>query len=181
MHLGSRSGYLAPVPDPLIVSAVLVPDAQADLDAQRRRWFPADRLHVGAHITLFHALPGERLDEVRTQLARLTRGDRPAIHVGEPFKLGRGVGLRLQSSELEGIRGAIAKRFEDDLSDQDARRWRPHVTIQNKVTPEEARRTLETVRETHVPYDTEVEALALWHYRGGPWEAAGDYAFDRSG
>ncbi|WP_433798975.1 2'-5' RNA ligase family protein [Actinomycetospora sp. CA-084318] len=165
------------MPDPLIVSAVLAPDAQADLDAQRRRWFPADRLHVGAHITLFHALPGERLDEVRTQLRRLTAGERPAIHVGEPFKLGRGVGLRLASSALEGIRAAIARRFEADLTDQDARRWRPHVTIQNKVTPEEARRTLETVRETHVPYDTDVDALALWHYRGGPWEAAGDFRF----
>ncbi|MDL5158527.1 2'-5' RNA ligase family protein [Actinomycetospora termitidis] len=163
--------------DPLIVSAVLAPDAQADLDAQRRRWFPADRLHVGAHITLFHALPGERIDEVAALLGELVERPGPALHVGEPFKLGRGVGLRLQSSALEGLRGAIARRFEADLTDQDARRWRPHVTIQNKVTPDEARRTLETVRETHVPYDTHVEALALWHYRGGPWEAAGEYRF----
>ena len=91
--------------------------------------------------------------------------------------MGRGVGLRLQSSALEGLRGAIARRVADDLTDQDARRWRPHVTIQNKVTPEEARRTLETVRETHTEYDTQVDALALWHYRGGPWEAAGEFRF----
>ena len=164
-------------PDPLIVSAVLSPDAQDDLDAQRRRWFPADRLHVGAHITLFHALPGGRLEELQKALAVLVDRPRPPLHVGEPFKMGRGVGLRLQSSALEGLRGAIARRVADDLTDQDARRWRPHVTIQNKVTPEEARRTLETVRETHTEYDTHVDALALWHYRGGPWEAAGEFRF----
>jgi 2'-5' RNA ligase len=164
-------------PDPLIVSAVLSPDAQDDLDAQRRRWFPADRLHVGAHITLFHALPGERLEEVRTALAELTGRPRPPLHVGEPFKMGRGVGLRLQSSALEGLRGAIARRFDGDLTDQDARRWRPHVTIQNKVEPDEARRTLASVQAEHRPSDTLVEALALWRYRGGPWEAAGEFAF----
>ena len=165
-------------PDPLIVSAVLSPDAQDDLDAQRRRWFPSDRLHVGAHITLFHALPGARLEEFRAALAKLVERPRPPLHVGEPFKMGRGVGVRLQSSALEGLRAAIARRVADDLTDQDARRWHPHVTIQNKVTPEEARQTLETVRRTHTEYDTHVDALALWHYRGGPWEAAGEFRFE---
>ena len=29
-------------------------------------------------------------------------------------------------------------------------------------------------------YDRCVDALALWHYRGGPWEAAGEFRFDDS-
>ncbi|MEJ2869288.1 2'-5' RNA ligase family protein [Actinomycetospora sp. OC33-EN08] len=165
------------MPDPLIVSAVLAPDAQDELDALRRRYFPPDRLHVGAHVTLFHALPGHLLDDVRAALARATRRRPPPIRVDEPFPMGRGVGLRLRSRELEDVREEIARPFRDDLTDQDARRWRPHVTIQNKVTPDEARRTLETVRESHTRRDTHVETLALWHYRGGPWAAAGEYRF----
>jgi hypothetical protein len=42
------------VSDPFIVSAVLEAGAQDDLDAARRRFFPAARLRVGAHLTLFH-------------------------------------------------------------------------------------------------------------------------------
>ncbi len=82
---------------------------------------------------------------------------------------------------LEEVRAAIADEFRAVLTAQDARPWRPHVTIQNKVEPDEARRTLASVRAGHVPYDTLVEALALWHYRGGPWEAAGEFRFGADG
>jgi 2'-5' RNA ligase len=166
------------VTDPLIISAVLVADAQDDLDARRRRFFPAARLQVGAHLTLFHALPGDREGDVAATLERLTAGHpRPTITVGEPFGLGRGVAYRMPSPGLEEVRAEIAREFRGVLTDQDARRWRPHVTIQNKVEPDEARRTLASVQAEHVPYDTLVEALALWRYRGGPWEAAGEFAF----
>jgi 2'-5' RNA ligase len=166
------------VTDPLVVSAVLVADAQDDLDARRRRYFPAARLQVGAHLTLFHALPGDREAEVAAALERLTAGrPRPTITVGEPFGLGRGVAFRMPSPALEEVRGEVAEEFRDVLTPQDARPWRPHVTIQNKVDPDEARRTLASVRAGHAPYETLVEALALWRYRGGPWEAAGEFAF----
>jgi 2'-5' RNA ligase len=166
------------VTDPLIVSAVLSPQAQDDLDARRRRYFPAARLQVGAHLTLFHALPGDREPDVAAALRELTEErPRPAISVGEPFGLGRGVALRTPSPVLEEIRAALADRFRDDLTAQDARPWRPHVTVQNKVEPDEARRTLASVRADHVPYATLVEALALWRYRHGPWEAAGEFRF----
>lgn len=165
-------------PDPLIVSAALTADAQDELDARRRRFFPAARLQVGAHLTLFHALPGDREPEVAATLADLTAGrPRPTITVGEPFGLGRGVAHRMPSPVLEEVRAEIAERFRDVLSPQDARPWRPHVTIQNKVEPDEARRTLASVRAGHQAYDTLVEALTLWRYRGGPWEAAGEFAF----
>ncbi|NMO91080.1 2'-5' RNA ligase family protein [Actinomycetospora sp. TBRC 11914] len=164
--------------DPLIVSAVLAAGAQDDLDARRRRWFPAERLQVGAHLTLFHALPGDRAPEVAAALRELT-GERPApaITVGEAFGLGRGVAVRTPSPALKEIRATIADRFRDDLTAQDARPWRPHLTLQNKVGPDEARRTLASVRADHTPYDTVVEALALWRYRHGPWEAAGEFRF----
>jgi 2'-5' RNA ligase len=166
------------VNDPLIVSAVLVADAQDDLDARRRRYFPVAHLQVGAHLTLFHALPGDREAEVAEALERLTADrPRPAITVAEPFGLGRGVAFRMPSPVLEEVRAEIAGQFRDVLTPQDARPWRPHVTIQNKVDPDEARRTLASVGPGHTPYETLVEALALWHYRGGPWEAAGEFAF----
>ena len=163
--------------DPLIVSAVLAEDAQRDLEEQRRRWFPAARLVVGAHVTLFHHLPGDRADDVADALRRVVDRPGPALTVLEPYLMGRGVGLRLRSSALEGVRAQVAQRFDSVLTDQDARRWRPHVTVQNKVDKDTARATLAEIEAGFAAYDTTVEALALWRYRGGPWEAAGRFPF----
>ena len=44
---------------PLVVTLALDDDAQARLDALRRTHFPSDRNVVPAHVSLFHALPGE--------------------------------------------------------------------------------------------------------------------------
>ena len=99
---------------------------------------------------------------------------------GERLPSERELATRLEVSRVT-VRQALQRVGELGLVI--ARRGRhggTFVTTQawEDVAPEEARRTLETVRETHVPYDTAVDALALWHYRGGPWEAAGEFRFD---
>ena len=53
--------------------------------------------------------------------------------------LGGGVAFRVVSDELDAIRDDIADHFHGLLCAQDAAGWRPHVTIQNKVAPREAR------------------------------------------
>ena len=168
-------------PDPLIVSALLPDDVQHDLDEQRRRYFPPGRHVVGAHVTLFHALPGDRIERVRAVLDEVTARDAPALEVDAPFLLGGGrgggVAYRLRSRGLEDVRAAVADRLRADLTDQDARRWRPHVTVQNKVDADEARALLARLEAAHVPTETSVVGLALWHYRGGPWESAGEFGF----
>lgn len=45
---------------PLIVTLALDEQAQARFDALRSRHFPPDRNVLDAHVTLFHALPGEQ-------------------------------------------------------------------------------------------------------------------------
>ena len=176
---GGHSGEVSTAPDhdPLIVSALLAEDAQRDLEEQRRRWFPTERRVVGAHVTLFHHLPGERADAVAATLAAVVDRPQPALTVAEPFLMGRGVGYRLRSRELEGVRAVVAKEFRGVLTEQDARRWRPHVTVQNKVEKETARTTLTEIEADFRPYDTTVVGLGLWRYRGGPWEAAGEFRF----
>ena len=54
---------------PFILTLTLDPQAQARFDALRARHFPADRLFVGAHVTLFHALPRDVGLEVIQQAA----------------------------------------------------------------------------------------------------------------
>ncbi len=53
---------------------------------------------------------------------------------------GRGTALRVESEGLEDIRYDLALALHGLLTPQDMAPWRPHVTIQNKVEPKEARR-----------------------------------------
>jgi hypothetical protein len=48
------------VVEPLIVTLLLDPEAQERSDRLRSAHFPAERNHVAAHVTLFHALPDEQ-------------------------------------------------------------------------------------------------------------------------
>jgi hypothetical protein len=169
------------VTDPLVVTALFDPDSQAELDDRRRRWFPAGRRVVGAHLTLFHALPGDRLDEVAEVLTEVTDRAPIAAVVGPPISLGRGVAHPVDAPGLAAVHDRIARRFADDLTRQDRQRLRAHVTVQNKVDPDTARATLAELTARHVPWTATVTGLGLWHYRGGPWEAAGEYLFRGGG
>ena len=143
--------------------------------ALRTRHFPAARNVVPAHVSLFHALLGAGHAGIVRVLQAL-QASRPAILVEPPRSLGRGVAFPLASPDLLDLRAGLAaawsaQPWSEELTRQDRERFRPHVTVQNKVTPEHARHTLERLRDGFVPWPTEGIALLLWRYLGGPWEA----------
>jgi hypothetical protein len=91
--------------------------------------------------------------------------------------LGRGVAVTLASPGLAAIRAALARSFAPWLTPQDRTKRDLHVTVQNKVTPPEARALLAQLSATVTPERTRAVALGLWRYRGGPWEPVARYAF----
>ena len=162
--------------DPLVVTAVLGEPAQSRLDALRCRHFPPERNHLGAHVTLFHALPGEHEAEVRAALAESSRRTAPPAVVGEPRLLGRGVAFRIDAPELLALRADLARTFAPWLTAQDRGKRELHVTVQNKVPPEQAR-ALRAELPGGGPEHTGVVALRLWRYRGGPWDPVATFPF----
>ena len=158
---------------PLIVTLLLDPAAQARFDDLRAAHFPPERNHLAAHVTLFHALPGAGEAQVRADLAELARRAPFPVAVTGLRPLGRGVAYDLASVERAGLHRELALRWRDDLTPQDRQPLRPHVTVQNKATPEAARALLAALQADFAPYDVQAEGLALWRYLGGPWEAAG--------
>ncbi len=154
----------------LLLTLSLSEPAQTTFQALRNRHFPEGRNQVPAHVSLFHTLPGaERVAIVRT-LAALD-AERPAILVQAPRSLGAGVAFPLSSPTLQGLHARLAAAWEPWLSRQDRQGYRPHVTVQNKVSREEAASTLARLAAGFVPWRTEGVALRLWRYLGGPWEA----------
>lgn len=156
---------------PLILTLALDDRSFAVLDGLRRRHFPPERNVIPAHLTLFHHLPGEREAEVMGDVAALCRARSPfTLAVTGPRSLGRGVALALESAALVALRRELAERWRDHLTPQDRQGFRPHVTVQNKVEPEAARRLLDALQATWEPFTAEATGLALWRYLGGPWE-----------
>jgi hypothetical protein len=162
---------------PLIVTALMGDGDFAWADGLRRAHFPPDRNLLRAHVTLFHQLPPSAEDEARTVLKTMAREPPPPARLGPPFSLGRGVAYRIDSPALEAIRAELAGRFAGLLSAQDRQGWRPHVTVQNKVEPAEAKALLAALSADHMPRAFAIVGLALWRYLGGPWESVGAWRF----
>jgi len=91
--------------------------------------------------------------------------------------LGGGVAFRVVSPDLDGIRRTLATDLHGLLGAQDAGGWRPHITIQNKVPPKEARALLAELERGFRPMPLTVAGMGLHRYLGGPWERLAKHAF----
>ncbi|MBP2471881.1 hypothetical protein JOF53_000753 [Crossiella equi] len=155
---------------PLVLTARVDQDTQDRWDALRTKWFPPERLLVGAHLTLFHALPGEHLPRVLADLREVLPQPFTAL-AGAPYSLGGGVALRVESAELLALHRELRRRWAPWLTRQDGQPLRPHVTVQNKVSADTARATLAALTAEWRPRRVQVLGVAVWDYLGGPWRA----------
>lgn len=163
---------------PLILTLLMDHASQERFDGLRRAHFPPERNYLSAHLTLFHHLPGDRAGEIASTIQETCREQEPMVlrATGILF-LGRGVAYRLESPALLGLRRRLAEEWEPWLTSQDRQGFRPHVTVQNKVSPETASSLRDGLQAGFAPFEVGGEGLALWRYMGGPWEAAGEYRF----
>ena len=149
------------------------------LQQARRDHYPAERNQVPAHLTLFHHLPPDIAGELGRRLGAVTAAPPPSAAVAGIIDLGAGTAYRVESEELAAIREELADAFHGLLTPQDQAPWRPHVTIQNKVEPREAKALQARLRAGFEPRPLVIRALASWHYRGGPWEPIRTHPFRR--
>jgi hypothetical protein len=147
------------------------------LQELRLAHYPPERNRVPAHLTLFRQLPPSAEGELDRRLADYVRTPPPRAEVAGIIDLGAGTALRVESEELQDIRDDLAAALHGLLTPQDAAPWRPHVTIQNKVEPGEARGLQRKLKIGFQPRPLAIRGLATWRYRDGPWEAIKTYAF----
>lgn len=166
-------------PAPLIVSAVLGREDLAWLDRLRRAHYPPQRNRLPAHLTLFHHLPPSLGAELKGRLSEAVRAPRPPAEAAGLIDLGGGVAVRIVSPGLEAIREELATAFRGMLTPQDEAGWRPHVTIQNKVTPAEARALRVRLEADFRRVALRVDGLAVSAYREGLWEPLSRYMFTK--
>jgi 2'-5' RNA ligase len=162
----------------LIVTVELGPADFAWLDRLRRRHYPAERNRVPAHLTIFHALPPSAEQEVRRSLARVCSGPAPNATLSGVMDLGNGAAFRIRSDELDDLRDELAADLHGLLCAQDKAGWVPHVTIQNKVAPRDARKLLRQLEAGLQPRPLAIAGLQLFRYLdSGEWEALANWSF----
>lgn len=163
---------------PLIVTLQFDAGTAEYFDRLRAAHFPPAINHLRAHLTLFHNLPGAEEQAVLETLgnAALSRAAF-AVSVAGLMKLGRGTAFRIESATLLELRAALAGAFGPWLSPQDREKFRPHVTIQNKVAPHQAEALFDRLTGSFTPFTATAEGLQLWRYEGGPWSPLAAIAF----
>ena len=166
---------------PLILTLALDADTQGRLDRLRAAHFPPARNYLAAHLTLFHHLPAEESEAIAADLDEVcvARGPLSLTASGVLF-FGWGVAYAFDAPDLGTVRAELARRWWPRLGAQDRQRFRPHVTVQNKVTPEQARALHAELVADFAPFPATGEALLLWRYLGGPWEPVSAHPFGQS-
>jgi len=163
---------------PLIVTALMGAADQALFDRLRTAYFPPERNQLDAHLTMFHAIPHMLEAELRHRIAALASEIAPPrATISGLMNLGGGVAYRIVSDDLDFIRAELADAFRGHLTQQDSHGWRPHITIQNKVTSSSALATLAELECGSVPRSLAITGLAYHHYEGGPWRLGRRYSF----
>lgn len=131
-----------------------------------------------AHLTLFHALPGSEAGRVGRELAAICKAQRPFTLQATGLRfLGYGVAIGFASPELVGLRQTLAREWRDWLTPQDSAKIAPHVTVQNKASPQAARELLRELQAGFQPFTARAEGLHLWRYLGGPWRRERTFGF----
>ena len=161
----------------LIVTADLAEVDFGWLEGLRRKHYPFERNQVPVHLTIFHGLPPSAELEVRARLSRFANQAVPRAMVAGLMDLGGGVAFRVVSEDLDRMREDLAADLHGLLGAQDIGGWRPHITIQNKVSSGKARELRNSLERDFHPRSLSIKGLGLHRYLGGPWERIAAYPF----
>ncbi len=166
---------------PLILTLKMEEDAERFFEGRRQEHFPSALNFIPAHVTLFHHLPGDR-GEIAAGVKAAAEKEGPiSIRVCGVRNLGRGVAYQLESEGLLRIRKGLAGLWTEWLTRQDQQPYKPHVTVQNKVSPEVSRALFHSLQAEFSPFNFSGTGLDLWRYLGGPWEHLHNFWFQGRG
>ncbi|WP_207531642.1 2'-5' RNA ligase family protein [Desertivirga arenae] len=159
---------------PLILTLILEEEPSAYFTSLRDEYFPVEKNFLKAHLTLFHHLPDIKIIDEDLSNYTLEQNTFMLETSGLMF-LGMGFAVKMQSAELENLHASLQKKWWMYLTNQDRQKLRPHITIQNKVSPEQARVCMNEFLDRFEDRKVPSTGLALWEYLGGPWKLKKEY------
>ena len=166
---------------PLILTALLDKHAFARFDALRQEYFPPERNYLRAHLTMFHHLPGTQAAEIVNEVKDAARHEEPMpARADRMMFMGRGSSILIECDPLRDFRARLGNIWQHQLIPQDKQGWRPHVTVQNKVEPPQARRLHRHLSARFKPCTIHVCGLRFFRYDYGPWTLIAEVPFTKT-
>lgn len=166
------------MPPPLIVTLKISEPAYAYFNSLRHRYYPAALNIVPAHVSLFHNLPGEELNSIRCSLRTLcTQTPALALSAIAPRLLGNGISIAVEGKTLLTCQKQLSVLWNEWLTPQDRQGYRPHITIQNKVSKEHALDSFAQIEKTFLPVVFTGDGINLWSYLNGLWGFVDSFPF----
>ena len=154
---------------PLVATLAITPSSQDYFNQLRQQHFPVERNYLDAHLTLFHALPDEPW--IIDDLKKLAKDQQPFDATAQAIiSLGNGTAFKIVSPELPLIHQKLQKSWFDFLSNQDRQKRNFHITIQNKVEAQVAKKLQAEITQGFKPFSFTIHGIQLWRYQQGPWE-----------
>lgn len=153
--------------NPLILTLKMDEKSHSFFNAKRNAHFPPDRNFLDAHLMVFHHLP---FDEETISFLRDFRFPPFSAPITKLMKLGRGVAYRVEGEEIKQLHRLLYNHFFPVLNAQDRQGYRPHVTVQNKVSPAVANHLFEELNSGFIPFHIGIQAIQVFSYLGGPWQ-----------
>ena len=151
----------------------------------RKQYFPAQLNKIGAHITLFHALPGSQLGPIISDILEIANTQQGfEIQTIRPLKMSHGVALDANNQDAHRLWDTLVRKWgpagADFLSKQD-QQFKAHYTIQNKVEKDVAEKTWEEARAQFKSDEGRAVGFTLYKYmKGGHWRYQRTFDFAES-
>lgn len=155
--------------NPLLLTLSITPEAQHFFNKLRKEHFPPERNFLDAHLMLFHQLPAAKPVIIEDINVTIKEYKNIALQITALSSLGNGVAYKIESEQLQQLHKQLQKRWAQWLIPQDKNKLWPHITIQNKVTPDSAKQLLQKLSADFKPFEILATGLNLWEYKGGPW------------
>jgi hypothetical protein len=158
------------------------------MTALRKKYFPPKLNKLGAHLTLFHALPESKLEStIIPTIKRVAAEWQPfSVNAAKPFRMKKGIAISVPKNQggdlAQKVHGALSGAWEGEgwLSEQDAGGMRAHYTIMNKVDDEgEVADAMEEVSGSWKGDRGTVVGLGLWRYEKGYWKWVEAFEFGK--
>ncbi|MET0245075.1 MAG: 2'-5' RNA ligase family protein [Flavitalea sp.] len=159
----------------MIVSLLFDEQSKIHFTTLRQMYFPVALNYLDAHLTLFHNIPDE--PAIRKTLHEYSRIRSFEMLVSGLIHTGFGVAYKIESTELIALHTRLSQQLQDVLIPQDRQKFKPHITVQNKVTPAQSKILYESLSASFEPSKITAVGISLFEYKGGPWNHIEDYYF----
>ncbi|MCO5935007.1 2'-5' RNA ligase family protein [Mucilaginibacter sp. RB4R14] len=163
--------------NPLLLTLNITPEAHLFFNKLRKQYFPPERNFLDAHLMLFHQLPANEKKIFEDINAGVREYKNMTLRVTALSSIGNGVAYKIVSDELQVFYKKLQIQWAELLIPQDKNKFWPHITIQNKVSPEKAKQLLQELSFDFKPFEIKATGLSLWEYQGGPWKFIESFDF----